>query len=183
MMKNKIRLNKRILSQYTKKIDFWNDKKTCRPACISSNASRVCGLCIYTWKNRYFGPILSECRFGFRGDIACSGAYLLFLRDSVSLDQNGICAAPLTNSSKVFYCLPHDLLIAQLHAYGCNISSRKLLNSYLRNRHQRVHINNFYSSKAEILFGVPHGSMLGPILFNFFLSNLFLFIKNKDVAS
>ena len=68
-----------------KKIDFGNDKKTCRPAGISSNASRVCGLCIYTWKNRYFGPILSECRFGFRGDIACSDACLLFLRDKVSL--------------------------------------------------------------------------------------------------
>ena len=100
-----------------------------------------------------------------------------------SLDQNGTCAALLTDLSKAFDCLPHDLLIAKLHAYGCDLPSLKLLNCYLRNRRQRVKINNFYSSWAEILFGVSQGSILGPILFNIFLSDLFLFIKNKDVAS
>ena len=55
-----------------------------------------------------------------------------------SLDQNGTRAALLTDLSKVFDCLPHDLLIAQLHAYGCDLPSLKFLNSYLRNRHQRV---------------------------------------------
>ena len=44
-------------------------------------------------------------------------------------------------------------------------------------------INNFYSSWTEILFGAPQGFILGPILLNIFLSDLFLFIKNKDVAS
>ena len=100
-----------------------------------------------------------------------------------SLDRNGISAALLIDLSKAFDCLPHDLLIAKLHAYGCDFPSLKLLNSYLRNRHQRVKINNFFSPWAENLFGVPQGSILGPILFNVFLCDLFRFIKNKDVTS
>ena len=58
-----------------------------------------------------------------------------------------------------------------------------MLNYYLRNRCKRVKINNFYSSRGEILFGVSQGSILGPILPNIFLSDLFLFIKNKDLVS
>ena len=81
-----------------------------------------------------------------------------------SLDQNETCAALLTDLSKAFHCLPHDLFIGKLHAYGCDLTSLKLLNWYLRNRRQHVKINNFYSSWAEILFGVPQGSILGPLL-------------------
>ena len=53
----------------------------------------------------------------------------------VSLDQNGTCAVLLTGLSEAFDCLPHDLLIAKLHADGCDLPPLKLLNSYLRNRH------------------------------------------------
>ena len=58
-----------------------------------------------------------------------------------------------------------------------------MLNCCLRKRRQRVKINNFYSSGAEILFGVLQGPILGPILFNIFLIVLLLLIKDKDVAS
>ena len=92
-------------------------------------------------------------------------------------------AVLLTDLSKAFDWLPHDLLISKLHAYGCHLPSLKLLNCYLPNRPQPVKINNFYSSWTQILFGVPQGSILGFILFNIFLRDLFLFIKNKDVAS
>ena len=134
--------------------------------------------------NKYFDPILSKYQFGFRKGYSAQQCLLIMIEKwRASLDQNGTCAALLTDLSKAFDCLPHDLLIAKLHAYGCDLPSLKLLNCYLRNRRQRVKINNFYSSWAEILFGVSQGSILGPILFNIFLSDLFLFIKNKDVVS
>ena len=45
----------------------------------------------------------------------------------VSLDQNGTCAALPTDLSKAFDCLLHDLLIAKIHTYGCELPSLKLL--------------------------------------------------------
>ena len=64
----------------------------------------------------------------------------------VSLDQNGNCAALLTDQFKAFDCLAHDLLFARHEVYGGDLPSPKLLNSYLRRRHQRVKISNIYSS-------------------------------------
>ena len=74
----------------------------------------------------------------------------------ISLDAGGAFGTLLTDLSKAFYCLPHDLLIAKLHAYGVDIPSLKLLHSYLTKRKQKVKLNGSYSSWSEILFGVPH---------------------------
>ena len=75
--------------------------------------------------------------------------------------------------SKAFDYLSHELLIAKLHAYGFDLPALKLIQSYLSNRKQRTKINATYSSWEEILFGVPQGSILGPLLFNVFLCDLF----------
>ena len=99
------------------------------------------------------------------------------------LDKGGIFGALLTDLSKAFDCIPHDLLIAKLDAYGFDLPSLKFLNSYLTNRKQRIKINNAFSDWTDLHFGVPQGSILGPILFNIFLCDLFLFLPNVDVAS
>ena len=91
--------------------------------------------------------------------------------------------ALLTDLSKAFDCLQHDLIFAKLNAYGFSLPALNLIQNYLANRKQRTKINDSYSPWSDILFGVPQGSILGPLLFNIFLSDLFLIVKDVNIAS
>ena len=63
------------------------------------------------------------------------------------------------------------------------IESLKLINSYLTERKQRVKMNDQFSSCLDTVVGAPQGSILGPLLFNIFLCDMFLFCSDKDFAS
>lgn len=73
----------------------------------------------------------------------------------------------------MFDCLDHDLAIAKLNAYGFSLTALRLVHDYLPNRKQRTRVNNSYIDWLEVAFGVRQRSILGPLLFNIFLADLF----------
>ena len=89
----------------------------------------------------------------------------------------------LTDLSKVFDSLSHELITAKLNAYRFSLSALKLVQNYLSKRQRRTKINQSYSLWEDILFDGLQDSILGPTLFNIFLSDLFLVIKDVSFAS
>ena len=85
--------------------------------------------------------------------------------------------------SKAYDCVNHDLIIAKLEAYGVGENSLRLIQNYLSQRQQRVKVGSSYNEWLEIILGIPHGSILGPILFKVFINDLLLFIKETDICN
>ena len=99
------------------------------------------------------------------------------------LDESGFVVTILMDLPKAYDCLPHDLIVAKLEACGLPKESLQLINDYLSYRKQRTKIGSAQSDWANVIRGIPQVSILGPLLFNIFINNIFLVVEKSDICN
>ena len=154
------------------KKDDRSQKKNYRPISILSTLSKVIGKVlqnqIVTYNDHFLSPYISA----YRKAHSTQHVLIRLIEEWKSgLDNGNFVGGVLMDLSKAFDCIPHDLLIAKLSAYGFEKPALKYIYSYLKGRRQCVRINGTQSKFLTILAGVPQGSILGPILFNIFIND------------
>ena len=131
--------------------------------------------------------LLCEQQYGFRSKHSTELATIKLVDYLVkNMDENFIPCAIYLDLSKAFDTLNFDILINKLKFYGIVGTPLKLLDSYLKNRHQFVDFKNTKSDLQEIRTGVPQESILGPLFFSICIndliksSNLFNYLMYAD---
>ena len=85
--------------------------------------------------SEFFDNIFSKCQCGFRKGYSAQQCLLVMIdKCKKVLDNEGAFGALLTDLSKAFDCILHDLIIAKLEAYGFQIYALRLVRDYLSNR-------------------------------------------------
>ena len=125
----------------------------------------------------FFFFFFSDYQFGFRKGISAQQCLIILIETwKKHIDDKETFAAILTDLSKAFDCVNHELLIAKLHAYGLDNSSLRLI-------HKQVLIDNEFSKWSDVKDGVPQGLILGPLFFNTHICDLFYIMRNWPVAN
>ena len=163
---------------------FRGSKDNYRPVSILPIISKIFEKLLSKQIIIYMDKFLSKYQCGFRKGYNAQHCPLAMTEKwKKAVDNGNVFGALLTDLSKAFDCLPHDLIIAKLNSYGFNLTALNLIHNYLTKRKQKTKINQLYSSWEDILFGIPQDSILGPILFKIFLIHLFLIVDDVDITN
>ena len=129
--------------------------------------------------NNLFSPLKSA----YRPNHSIETALLRVFRGLLTaLDNNKICILTLLNSSAAFDTIDHQILLTRLQqSFGIFGSALSWFRSYLSNRTQAITVNGLHSQQTTIHFGVPQGSVLGPVLFILYTQPLFDVVEKHTV--
>ena len=151
------------------------DKGNYRPISVLPSFSKIFEKLLYEQLSDFVKDKLSPFLCGFRKQHSTQHALIRIIEKwKKCMDESGTIVAVLMDLSKLKHTIAFlMILIAKLHAYGVRIKTLKLLFSYFTNRKQRVKVNESFSEWVKIVIGVPQGSVLGPLLFNIFINEIY----------
>ena len=159
-------------------------KENYRPVSLLPHLSKVFERIIYKQINSYMEDKFAKCLTGFRKSHGTQHPLLTMLETwKKGIDNGSYVSALFMDFSKAFDTINHDLTLAKLKAYGFSTNALNLMHSYLKNRKQKVQINNKFSLERKVIARVPQGSIDGPLLFNLIINDLVFFIQYSVLSN
>ena len=155
-----------------------------RPISLLSNIDKIYEKILYNRLHSFLTKhnILFPQQFGFRKSHSTSHAVLSISQKIYDALESGKFAyAVFIDLEKAFDTVDHSILLEKLNHYGIRGLPLALLKSYLSDRSQFVSISGVNSSSSKIKYGVPQGSVLGPLLFLIYINDLSRAVRHGDV--